>query len=65
MMAEDITANDGSEIFALEKLATKYSQFVATLTSAKVTQIHAATKDDRYKCSYCDRRGHKASACRD
>ena len=65
MMAEDINANDGSDAFALEKLATKYSQFVATLTSAKVTKIHAATKDDRHKCSYCDRRGHKASACRD
>ena len=65
MMAEDINSNDGSDAFALEKLATKYSQFVATLTSAKVTQIHAATKDDRHKCSYCDRRGHKASACRD
>ena len=54
MMAEDINANDGSDAFALEKLATKYSQFVATLTSAKVTQIHAATKDDRHKRSLID-----------
>ena len=31
MMAEDINSNDGSEAFALEKLATKYSRFVVTL----------------------------------
>ena len=35
VMAEDINANDGSEAFPLEKLATKHSQFVAILTSAR------------------------------
>ena len=45
MMAEDINSNDGSEAFALEKLATKYSQFVATLTSAKTNKINAVNND--------------------
>ena len=62
MMAEDINSNDGSEAFALEKLATKYSQFVATLTSAKTNKINAVNND--ITCTYCRIKGHKAAECR-
>ena len=61
MIALDINSDKVGEDMSLEKVATKYSSFLSTLTAGKSTsKVNSAA----VKCTFCKKPGHTAANCR-